>query len=54
LDTIRDFAGAVAVGTGHFLHCGWVHPRSTGFGGDCSRNQAGARAQSRLVERTQT
>ena len=32
LNNFRDFARAVAVGTGHFIHDGWIHPHPVGFG----------------------
>ncbi len=50
MDNFCDFAGAVVVGIGQFLHDGWVHPHFVGFGCRRSRNQAHSRAKSRLRE----
>ena len=52
LDNFRDFARAVAVGTGHFLHHGWFRPHPVGFGRHHSCNQARSRAKSCLIEVT--
>jgi len=38
LDNFRDLARAVGLGTGHFVHLGWVHPHPVGVGRRCSRN----------------
>ena len=42
----RDFARAVAVGTGHFVHAGWIRSQPIGFGRDRSCNQAPSRSKS--------
>jgi 6-phosphogluconate dehydrogenase (decarboxylating) len=36
LDNFRNLARAVAIGTDHFLHDGWIHPHPVGFGHRCS------------------
>jgi hypothetical protein len=38
LDNLRDFAGAVDVGTDHFIHLGRIHPHPVGLGRRSSRN----------------
>ena len=40
------------LGTGHFLHPGWVHPHPVGVGRRCSCNQSRSRPKSCLVEVT--
>src|ERR1035441_4067469 len=50
LDNFRDLGCAVAIGTGHFLHHGWVHPHPVGPGRRCSYNSAHSRPKSYLIE----
>src|ERR1017187_9261928 len=50
LDNFRDLASAVAIGTGHFLHHGWVHPHPVGIGRRCSCNKARPRPKRCLIE----
>jgi hypothetical protein len=53
LDNFCDFAGDVALGTGHLLHLGWIRPHPVGVGRRGSHHQSSARPESCLMEATQ-
>ena len=54
LDNFRNFARAMAIGNGHFLHVGWFHPLRVAPGCHCSGNQAGSRPKSCLIKEAAT